>query len=440
MATDMTTYLARSIAQLAVVPVRLYRNDVLEQLFFSVDLPRDPVEPHLAELLRCQDPVGYLFAEEDTFYGTISLPPKDTDRQIGRTAMQNTHLEAAAHADNNDTLASACTIDSATARTANVMRTLVLGPVRESPFSENALRRMAARLCVAPADVDDFIRAMSSITTLRLQSVLQMLCITAFVFTGKKIESARLIIHDDVQDALSTERARESFDHHEFERGGGMHSTIQIEQRLNDCIRLGKPDELRRFFAALPSFRAGVLSADRLRSEKNTFIAATTLASRAAIEGGMGVDEALSLSDSYINRCELQRSAESIHELCYHMMLEYARRMAALRVGDNPSELVLRVTNYVHNHLFEPIKTEQIAQALYVSRSFLSTRFKRETGRSLAEYIQEEKVEEAKTLLRHTAQPLVSISAHLGFCSQSHFNAIFKKRVGMTPREYRGRG
>ena len=74
-----------------------------------------------------------------------------------------------------------------------------------------------------------------------------------------------------------------------------------------------------------------------------------------------------------------------------------------------------------------------------MSRGFLSTRFKEESGVALAEYVQIEKVEEAKRLLANTQQPLISISTYLGFCSQSHFCAVFRRHVGTTPGAWRTR-
>lgn len=97
-----------------------------------------------------------------------------------------------------------------------------------------------------------------------------------------------------------------------LERG---HSSTQIERALTDLIRRGKTDELKEYLGNLPVFRIGTLSPDRLRHEKNTFIAGATLMSRAALAGGVDPDDVLTLSDSYINRCELLGSPESINDL-----------------------------------------------------------------------------------------------------------------------------
>lgn len=147
-----------------------------------------------------------------------------------------------------------------------------------------------------------------------------------------------------------------------------------------------------------------------------------TLASRAAIRGGMDADDALMLSDRYIQRCELMNTAEEITNLQFHMISDYTARVERLHFGSDPSQLIAAVSNYIQHHLSEPITTEQIAASLYISRTHLSARFHKETGITLSDYILKEKTEEAKRLLRYTDKSLAAISAYLAF----HRKAIFK--------------
>ena len=88
-------------------------------------------------------------------------------------------------------------------------------------------------------------------------------------------------------------------------------------------------------------------------------------------------------------------------------------------------------------HLAEPITAEKIAEELFLSRPYLSRKFKEETGESLTDFILKEKTEEAKRLLRYSDKPLTAIGAYLGFSSASHFSRVFKTYVGSTPSEYR---
>lgn len=88
----------------------------------------------------------------------------------------------------------------------------------------------------------------------------------------------------------------------------------------------------------------------------------------------------------------------------------------------------------VVHHLSEPIKTSDIANALYISRSKLSTKFKDETGENPYEHILKIKIQEGKELLHYTDKSLTSISYYLGFSSQSHFSRTLKKYEGISPK------
>jgi two-component system response regulator YesN len=108
-----------------------------------------------------------------------------------------------------------------------------------------------------------------------------------------------------------------------------------------------------------------------------------------------------------------------------------------LRRGTNPSKLVLDVANYVQHHLSEGISANEIAKTLYVSRPYLSRKFKKETGESLTDFIVEEKTKEAKRLLRYSDKTVGAIGSYLGYSSQSHFSKVFKAQVGLAPGKYR---
>ena len=204
-----------------------------------------------------------------------------------------------------------------------------------------------------------------------------------------------------------------------------------------NIVHKGDTAVLAEWAKNVPAVRGGVIAFDQLRQMKNMFIVSVTLASRAAIKGGMDADDALMLSDRYIQRCELTNTAEEISNLQFNMISDYTARVESLHIGSNPSQLVTAVLSYIQHHLSEPITTEQIAASLYISRTHLSARFHKEAGITLSDYILKEKTEEAKRLLRYTDKSLVAISAYLGFSSQSHFSRTFRKYAGITPGKYR---
>ena len=265
-----------------------------------------------------------------------------------------------------------------------------------------------------------------------------MLCPINYILNGEELELKDLTIRQTEQDAIKkrVENRRTEQVYHE-ERPQDLHNTLAIEEKLMDIVRKGDTGALRQWAAAAPAIRGGIMASDQLRQLKNTLIVTATLVSRAAIRGGMDTDDAFSLSDAYIRRCETMTTQSQIGNLQYHMVMEFTEQVEKIRRGQTPSKLRLEAANYVQHHLSEPIDTEAMAKEFYLSRSHFSTKFKAETGMTLTDFILTEKTEEAKRLLRYSDKSAAAIAAYLGFSSHGHFCKVFKKYTGLTPNEYR---
>lgn len=101
---------------------------------------------------------------------------------------------------------------------------------------------------------------------------------------------------------------------------------------------------------------------------------------------------------------------------------------------------ILEVIDFIDEHLQNPrLSAEMIAGGLYVSRRTLYSRF-RDAGLSLAEIIQDKRLEASRRDLANTLMANATISEigmRWGFSSPSHFAATFKSKYGLTPSQYR---
>ena len=93
------------------------------------------------------------------------------------------------------------------------------------------------------------------------------------------------------------------------------HNTYSQEQQLLRMVRKGDTTSLRQWIASAPAIRGGTLAADQLRQVKNTFVVTATLVSRSAIQGGLSTEDAFSLSDAYIQKCELLNNLDRLTNL-----------------------------------------------------------------------------------------------------------------------------
>ncbi len=87
-----------------------------------------------------------------------------------------------------------------------------------------------------------------------------------------------------------------------------------------------------------------------------------------------------------------------------------------------------------YNHDFS---IDLLANYIGMNRSSLCTMFKRHTGKTIIEYLQNHRIEIAKYLLTSTSESVSSCCYSCGFNDVPHFNRTFKQMVGMSPSEYR---
>ncbi len=216
-----------------------------------------------------------------------------------------------------------------------------------------------------------------------------------------------------------------------------FHDTYFFEQKLLSYVERGDLDGLKEFLSNISDMTAGQVSTDSIRQAKNLFIANTTLVTRSAITGGLDIETAYQLSDSYILEAEKMSNTSSITLLHLTCLLDFTKRVSDAKIPMGMSKEIYSVIQYISNHVNQSISVEKIAVNLHLERSTLSKKFKRELGFSISAYIMRRKLEEAKSLLHYSDKSISEISEYLCFSSQSYFQNVFKKKYGMTPKEFR---
>ena len=386
-------YVCKTMGNLSGIPVRLYKEN--EQLFFysMMYLPKDPMVIYQEKILAINESVSYFVTEHLSYYGIF-------------------------HIDNHK---------------------IIIGPTRFIPNSQQELRDIAFLANVAPEDLSAFLTGMKAIVGLPLERLMQMLCLLQYLITGEKTEISQMMLHDAAQEDMMRSMVSEQIDqvvrYNMFTQGGD--NTYSTETRLMDMIANGDVLSLNEWLKKPTTVHHSPYASDPIRQLKNTFISTTTLASRYAIKGGMDHTDAIKLANEFIYKAELLQSPEDITNLQCHVIKTFAEKVNVLKYGEIKSKLLMDVANYIQQHLSSPVTVEEIAEALYMSRPYLSKKFKKETGLSVSEFIHRQKIEEAKRLLIYTDKSLLSISIYLSFSSQSHFTNMFKKMTGQLPREYR---
>ena len=183
----------------------------------------------------------------------------------------------------------------------------------------------------------------------------------------------------------------------------------------------------------------GTLANDNpLRQAKNSIIAQITLVTRAAVEGGMNAEAAYSLSDYYIQQLELCQTRDEVYLISGKMYETFVTQVHEIQTK-NYSPLILYLCTYIDKHILEVISLDKMSEELGYDTYYLTTLFKKNTGKTMKNYILEKKAEQAKILLSSTQMEIQEISDYLSFKSSSYFCTQFKKITGDSPLSYRKR-
>lgn len=236
--------------------------------------------------------------------------------------------------------------------------------------------------------------------------------------------------------------AEEIFQRQEKEE---IHNPYEQELRELYSIEQGDEEMLARSISETYEGDFGVLARDSLRSHKNLVIGNITMASRAAIRGGVSVEEAFTVADSLIQQLEEIDNIPDVSAFKEEAQYLYVRLVAAARENrrgrgqETVNPLIGRVKDYIFTHLHDSIQVSQIARHLQVNADYLSHLFREQEKMTISQYIRREKIKRGENLLKYSDYRIRDIAFYLGYCTQSHFARVFQQTVGMSPKEYRHR-
>ena len=104
---------------------------------------------------------------------------------------------------------------------------------------------------------------------------------------------------------------------------------------------------------------------------------------------------------------------------------------------DEGDGLILKVVSYLNDNYKYEISLDDISERFYISKNALCARFKEEMSCSVMQYLSFVRLNHAKELLATTDKSMEEISELCGYSSANYFSLIFKKSVGMSPKNYK---
>lgn len=243
--------------------------------------------------------------------------------------------------------------------------------------------------------------------------------------------------YTDQQSRISEyiQEIKQRFDDEEDDRAGAY--PIEKEQQLLQAMRRGDRQQSQALLNEILGsiFFSSGSRMDLIRFRVQELI---VLLSRASINGGAAVDEVLRMNDTYQHELEKFVSLEAISYWLSKVLKKYIRLVFSAKKFKHVTKIE-QVLRFVHNHHTEKISLQEVAFHVGLSPTHLSRIFNEEMGCSFSSYLNQNRIDHAKTLLRTTEYTLVDIAGIVGYDDQSYFSKLFKQFTGITPGKYRER-
>lgn len=128
---------------------------------------------------------------------------------------------------------------------------------------------------------------------------------------------------------------------------------------------------------------------------------------------------------------------ESVNDIFFHLLKDkqYCLNSKTLLRGGLSPAISRRAIDYIHTNYERKINLFELAKTADLSEYHFQRMFKVTHGISPHDYLTEVRIEKAQEMITKGI-PLAQIAQQCGFSHQSHFNRIFKKIMGLTPKTY----
>ncbi len=125
-----------------------------------------------------------------------------------------------------------------------------------------------------------------------------------------------------------------------------------------------------------------------------------------------------------------------ILKLAYLLRRDASKGNNRRKAKANNQRTIEKTIEYIKNNLTESLNLETMANMAKFTPTYFHKLFKASTGKTLHDYIEEQRIKKSVGLLTSTDMTLTEIAYECGFSSQSYFSYAFKRRMNLAPREF----
>ncbi len=215
-----------------------------------------------------------------------------------------------------------------------------------------------------------------------------------------------------------------------------MQMRYDYENELMLAVEQGQGHKVNLFLESFSHMAMEQRSPDPLRNIQNYCIIMNTLSRKAAERGGVHPIYLDKVSSEFAHKIERLSSVSLGPSLMREMFRTYCR-LVRKHSMKNYSAPIQKAIALIDADLTADLSLHALATAQNISDGYLSSLFRRETGQTLTQFVNERRMKAASRLLTTTKLQIQTVAQHCGIVDVHYFSRLFKKHTGMTPLEYR---
>ncbi|NEU31361.1 response regulator [bacterium LRH843] len=120
----------------------------------------------------------------------------------------------------------------------------------------------------------------------------------------------------------------------------------------------------------------------------------------------------------------------------FYSGIDHLEESRLLFIG-GANQVVKRAVMFIENNYFKEITLEELSDEVGLSKSYLSTMFKKVTGKNVIEYLNDVRIEQAKQLFLKSDLKIFEVAEKVGFNDPKYFSKQFKRIAGVSPNQFR---
>lgn len=208
------------------------------------------------------------------------------------------------------------------------------------------------------------------------------------------------------------------------------------EDDFLEAVTQGNTTKAMSIISHMSGMRITARTDDELRNRKNLTLSLNTLLRRTTYTAGVHPFYIDSISANYTRFIENATSFQELEDVLPYLVRSYCelveKRSTALY-----SAPVRQILVTIDASIDGDLSLKRFANELFLNTSYLSSLFKKETGMTLTDYVNQNRIGYAKRLLKSTTLSIQAVATAVGISDIHYFTRLFRRETGLSPREYR---